>query len=88
VPVDREARGGDRGRPHRREIDDLARLFEALDVAEQHLDGSGEVMPECRRLGRLAVGVGDDQRRLFTLGRVDQRGQQMPRLAISASSAA
>ena len=34
LTVDREARGGDGGRTHRRQVVDLPRLLEALDVAD------------------------------------------------------
>ena len=73
VAVEREAGGGDRGGAHRAEIEQFARLHQALMVAQHHLDRGAEIMAERRGLGRLAMGIGDDQRRLFALGQ-HQRG--------------
>ncbi len=74
--VQREARGGDCSGAHRREVEQRARLHQSLMVAQHHFDGSREVMAEGGRLGRLAMGIGDDQRRLLALGQVEGRGDQ------------
>ena len=71
-PVERKARRGDRGGSHRAEVDHFARLQQALGVAEQHLDQRAEVMPEGRGLGRLAVGVGEDERARLRARALDQ----------------
>ena len=46
----------------------------------------GEIVAEGRRLRRLAMGVGDDQRRLLALGDVDQRRRAAPRPCASSAS--
>ena len=61
-PVERKARRGDRGGSHRAEVDHLPGLQQPPGVAQQRLDQRAEIVAEGRRLGRLAVGVGEDER--------------------------
>jgi hypothetical protein len=51
-------------------------LHQALVVAQHHLDRGGEVMPERRGLGRLAMRIGDDQGFLLALGQRQRRRDQ------------
>jgi hypothetical protein len=75
--LDREAGGGDCRGTHAAEPERATGGDEAVVIAQQHLDQRRDVMPEGRRLRRLAVRVGDDQGRLLALGDLEQGSDQV-----------
>jgi hypothetical protein len=67
LAIETEPGGRDRRRAHARKVDVARRVEQAVDVAQRQLDERGEVVTVGRRLRRLAVRVGDDNRRAFPL---------------------